>query len=94
MSTVELKGHLICAHDQDAMIVRRHLPQHIELTRAEPGCLHFDVQQSDDALVWTVSEAFVSQAAFEAHRARVRASDWGRATAGIKRDYVISCGDG
>lgn len=93
MSIVELKGRLICAHDQDVMIVRRHLPQHIELTRAEPGCLRFDVQQSDDPLVWTVSEEFVSQAAFDMHQARVRASDWGRATAGIKRDYVISYGD-
>ncbi|HLR28377.1 MAG TPA: antibiotic biosynthesis monooxygenase [Ruania sp.] len=90
MSIVELRGRLICAHGQDAMIVRRHLPQHIELTRAEPGCLRFDVQQSDDPLAWTVSEEFVSQAALDMHQARVRAGDWGRATVGIKRDYAIS----
>lgn len=94
MSTVELEGRLICEDDQEAKIVRRHLPRHIELTRAESGCLHFDVEQTDDPLVWTVSEKFVSQAAFDTHQARVGASDWGRATAGIKRDYVISQGDG
>ncbi|MEV4902933.1 antibiotic biosynthesis monooxygenase [Citricoccus sp. NPDC055426] len=86
MSTVELVGGLVCEHDEQVRIVRRHLPRYIELTRAEPGYLHFDVEQTVDPLVWTVSETFVSQAAFDAHHARVGAGDWGRATAGIKRD--------
>lgn len=90
MSTVELVGRLVCEHGDEAKIVRGHLPRHIELTRAEEGCLHFDVKRTDDPLVWTVSERFVSQAAFEVHQVRVGASEWGRATAGIKRDYVIS----
>lgn len=92
--SVELEGRLICEHDDEATVVRRHLPRHIELTRTESGCLHFEVEQSDDPLVWTVSEKFVSQAAFDMHQARVETSDWGRATAGIKRDYIISHGDG
>lgn len=90
MSAIELVGRLICEVDEDVKVVRRHLPRHIELSRAEAGCLHFDVTQTEDPRVWTVSERFVGQAAFDAHQARVRASDWGRATSGIKRDYVIS----
>lgn len=90
MSTVELVGRLVCEHDDEAKIVRSHLPRHIELTRSEAGCIHFDVTQTDDPLVWTVCERFVSQAAFEVHQVRVRESEWGRATAGIKREYVIT----
>lgn len=93
MSTVELTGRLVCEHDGEAKIVLRHLPRHIELTRAEAGCLHFDVKQTGDPLVWTVSERFVDQAAFDVHQARVGASEWGRATAGIKRDYVVTIGE-
>ena len=70
-------------------MVRRHLPRHVELTRAEPGCLRFDVESSSDPLVWTVFEEFVDRAAFDAHQARVRSSEWGRETAGIERHYVI-----
>jgi hypothetical protein len=32
----------------------------------------------------------VDQAAFDSHQARVQASEWGRATAGIERDYVVA----
>lgn len=87
---VELTGRLVCEHDREAEIVLRHLPRHIELTRAEAGCLQFDVTQTGDPLVWTVSERFVDRAAFDAHQARVAASEWGRATAGIERNYQIT----
>lgn len=93
MSIVEVEGRLICECDEDVEAVLRHLPRHIELTRAEPGCFRFDVEQTADPYVWIVSEKFVSRAAFERQQARVGASGWGRATAGIKRDYVISYGD-
>lgn len=67
-----------------------HLPRHIELTRAEAGCLRFDVEPTDDPLVWTVPEEFASRPAFDAHPERVQASEWGRATAGITHDYMIA----
>ena len=92
MSTVALMGRLICTNDEDAATVRRHLRRHIELTRAESGCLHFDVVQAEDPLIWTVAERFGDQTAFDAHQARARRSDWGLATAGVKRDYVITIG--
>lgn len=90
MVAVELTGHLVCAHEREAATVRRYLPRHSELTRAEPGCLHFEVKPTDDALVWSVSERFVDRAAFDVHQARVAASEWGRVTDGITRDFVVT----
>lgn len=90
MGIVELTGRLICRHPGEAETVRRHLPRHIELTHAEEGCLRFEVEPTEDPLVWTVTERFQDQASFAAHQARVRASPWGRATAGVPRDYVIT----
>lgn len=92
MSAIELAGRLICEDHDEVAIVNRYLPRHIELTRAEVGCLHFEVVQTEDPLVWSVAERFADQPAFDAHQARVRVSDWGCATAGISRDYVISGG--
>ncbi|EYT51188.1 antibiotic biosynthesis monooxygenase [Brachybacterium muris] len=92
MSAIELKGRLICEDDEEVETVIRYLPRHVELTRGEAGCLHFEVVQTEDPLVWSVAERFADQSAFDAHQKRVKASGWGRATAGITRDYVISRG--
>ncbi|PZQ51685.1 MAG: antibiotic biosynthesis monooxygenase [Rhodovulum sulfidophilum] len=87
---VRLTGRLICGSAREAELVRRHLPEHLRLTRAEPGCVSFDVSRTADPLVWRVEECFVDRAAFEAHRRRTRASDWWGATAEIRRDYRIA----
>lgn len=86
---VKLSGLLVCASDDQSAIVRRHLPLHIALTQAEPGCLSFSVQQTDDPLVWQVDEQFADAAAFAAHQERVAGSEWGRVTAGIERRYSV-----
>lgn len=88
-SEVTLSGELRCADEAEAARVRAHLPAHLALTRAEPGCLAFDVDPTDDPLVWRVGERFVDEAAFDAHQRRVAASAWGTATAGIDRRYEI-----
>ncbi|MGO1560911.1 Arginase/agmatinase/formimionoglutamate hydrolase [Actinomycetales bacterium JB111] len=90
MTAVELNGRLMCRDRDEAAIVLRHLPTHIRLSRAEAGCLRFDVEPTDDPLVWTVSERFVDREAFDAHQARVRASDWGQATSAIAREYAVT----
>lgn len=87
---VTLQGTLRCADAAQADIVLRHLPDHIRLSRAEAGCLQFDVTRSADPLVWTVSERFATRAAFDAHQIRVKASRWGQATADIARNYTVS----
>lgn len=90
MTAVELRGRLVCRTADEAAVVVRELPRHIELTRAEPGCVRFVVERTDDPLVWNVSERFADQDAFDAHQERVRVSSWGLATVGIERDYVIA----
>lgn len=87
---ITLTGHLICTDEQQTEAVRRHLPDHLRLTRAEPGCLAFDVTQTEDPLVWRVEEAFANRAAFDTHQRRTQASHWAQATAGITRDYSVS----
>ncbi|GGA95863.1 putative quinol monooxygenase [Allosediminivita pacifica] len=87
---VHLNGHLICSSPDELATVETYLPDHIRLTRAEPGCLSFDVTQTEDPMVWRVAECFIDRAAFEAHQRRVKASDWGRATAGIRRAYEVT----
>ena len=89
-SQVHLHGHLICTTPDELATVETYLPEHIRLTRAEPGCLSFEVTQTDDPMVWRVAEGFTDRAAFEAHQRRVKASDWGRATAGIRRAYEVT----
>lgn len=87
---IRLTGRLICSSLEEAGIIRRHLPVHLRLTRAEAGCRAFDVTPTDDPLIWTVAEHFTDAEAFAAHQRRTGASDWGRATAGIRRDYTIT----
>ena len=89
---VDLSGYLICASKAEADAVRRHLPEHIRLTRTEPGCLSFEVTQTDDPLVWRVDERFADDAAFKAHQTRTRASAWWAATAGIRREFRVTSG--
>ena len=86
---ITLTGNLICTVPQDADIVAQYLPDHITLSRAEPGCLWFRVNQSADPLIWTMDEGFVDASAFAAHQSRTRASVWGQATAHIKRDFQL-----
>lgn len=87
---VFLTGTLNCQTADEAARVRRALPEHMRLTRAEPGCVRFDVSETDDPLVWRVDEEFVDRQAFDAHTARAQASDWGRQSAGIARQYKVT----
>lgn len=87
---ISLSGRLICANATEADLVRQHLPEHLRLTRAEPGCLSFQVTATDDPLIWQVAESFTDKAAFEAHQSRTRASAWHAATAHIRRDYRLT----
>lgn len=85
---ITLTGQLICTTAEECAIVTRHLPEHIRLSRAEPGCLRFDVVQTADPMVWQVDESFADAAAFEAHQTRSRASLWHEKTLGIRRSFT------
>lgn len=89
MNTVRLSGQLVC-HDRDqAAVVVQHLPLHVKLTRAEEGCVSFEVEPTEEPLVWQVDERFRDAAALRAHKERVAESEWGRVTAGIARRYIV-----
>jgi quinol monooxygenase YgiN len=90
MPTVTLQGTLACATPQDAALVARLLSDHVRLSRAEPGCLLFEVTQTAYPLVWQVAETFTDRAAFDAHQTRSRASVWGQSTAHIARSYTVA----
>jgi quinol monooxygenase YgiN len=90
MGIVRLSGQLHCANADDATVVATHVPLHIALTLAEPGCLSFAVVQTADPLVWQVDESFTDDAAFAAHQTRTKASDWARLTAHIERRFTIA----
>jgi quinol monooxygenase YgiN len=90
MPKITVTGYLR-ARPADAELIGRLLPEHIRLTRAEPGCLKFNVVASSTvADAWELDEAFADRAAFEAHQARTRASTWGRETTHIERDFTVS----
>lgn len=87
---VHLSGKVICADEQQVALIAAHLPEHIRLSRAEPGCLSFEVRQSEDPLIWSVEESFTDQTAFDAHQTRTKASPWFAATGHIRRVYQIT----
>jgi len=77
--------------DEDIAMVEAHLPVHIRLSRAEDGCVSFDVYvDSTNPNRYVVEEEFATQVSFDAHQARVKASEWGRVTAHLKRQYKIT----
>lgn len=87
MELISLTGRLTATTKEQAALARRLLPEHIRLSRAEPGCLRFDLTETGDG-VWHLDELFAGEAAFAAHQARNAASDWGRESGGLGRDFT------
>lgn len=86
---IYLDGYLDVPEERRESVLAA-LPKHIDLTLAETGCLKFEVAESTEISGrLMVSEIFVDRAAFEAHQARNRASDWFRVTSGIERHFEI-----
>lgn len=86
---IRLRGHLICLVPEEAEAVRRLRPAHMALSRAEPGCLSFQIDDTDDPLVFDVLESFRDREAFDAHQARTRESPWFAVTRGVLRDFRV-----
>jgi len=83
---VRLTGALTCADRGQAARVARYLPEHVALSRGEPGCLRFGVVQIGP-LVWQVDETSVDAAAFEAQQGRMRRFVWFRVTGDVARAF-------
>ncbi|MBS8228131.1 putative quinol monooxygenase [Vannielia litorea] len=90
MGKIHVTGRLVCKTEAEAEIARTHLPEHIRLSRAEPGNLRFDLTQGEDPMVWHLDELFESAEAFAAHQARTKDSAWGKASSGITREFTVS----
>ncbi|MFV0384027.1 GNAT family N-acetyltransferase [Paracoccus sp. (in: a-proteobacteria)] len=84
---IALSGRLICADAAQMMTALSLLPDHMELSRAEAGCLRFDLWQDEDPLVWNLTELVADAQAFAAHQSRTTDSVWGRDSAGMARDF-------
>ena len=90
MPGLTLQGHIVVS-DDDLPRVLKALPKHVALTRAEQGCLVFNVSQdSEDANKFYVYEEFVDREAFDAHQKRANRTRWATVTAKIERHYEIS----
>ena len=90
---VKLDGLLICVSKEEVHLVMKLLPEHIELTHQEEGCISFEVKQSHDPFIWKVLEVFDSMKSFKHHQSRRASSIWGVKTQNIKRQYKISEGE-
>ncbi len=90
---IRLIGTLTCLTAEDLAVVDHYLPDHIRLSRAEPGCRSFEVRQSADPMVWLLNESYADKTAFEAHQARNRASVWWEKSQGLRRDFTLSGDD-
>ncbi|MCF5873493.1 putative quinol monooxygenase [Aeromonas veronii] len=90
MRKVILKGFIIVPFI-DLSLVKFELKRHIQLTRAETGCLIFEVTQDPlNPCRFDVYEEFVDEAAFQAHQARVKSSRWGEITVNVERHYTVT----
>tara|TARA_R110002124_G_scaffold52394_3_gene150858 strand:+ start:1261 stop:1542 length:282 start_codon:yes stop_codon:yes gene_type:complete len=90
MTKVKLIGYLDIPHERRNSIFVA-LSEHITLTRAEDGCITFEVTESDTIVGrLNVNELFTDQAAFDFHQSRTKNSAWAKTTDGIPRHYTIS----
>lgn len=84
---VALSGRLTCNDAAQMLLALDLLPEHVRLSRAEPGNLRFDLAQQDDPMIWRLEEVFADAEAFAAHQARTKASRWGMESTGLARDF-------
>ena len=87
---IVLSGFIAVAQ-AEVEVVLEHLPEHVALTLAEPGCLVFEVRQrAVTPTIFDVYEEFQDAEAFAGHQARVKASSWGAVTKDVERTYTVT----
>ena len=88
MPKVYLEGLLVAETAAHHAIVDLYLEDHILLTRAEPGCIKFEVTGDPKRRgYFHVSEEFESEEDFEFHQQRSRDSEWGQVSAPLERRF-------
>ncbi|MGB0960219.1 MAG: putative quinol monooxygenase [Halocynthiibacter sp.] len=90
MTEIHLNGHVDVPEDRLKTVLAA-LPEHIRLSRAEDGCIFFNVDQdAQNPLRLLVSEAFTDRPSFDAHQTRASSSHWAEVTEGLPRHYTIT----
>lgn len=88
MPKVYLSGLLVAETAAHHAIVDLYLEDHILLTRAEPGCLKFDVTEDPKKRGhFHVSEEFESEEDLAFHQERAKASEWGAVSGKLERRF-------
>lgn len=83
-----IMGGYVIAPEDDLPNILSEMPKHIALSRAEPGCVRFDLWQDDiDPMKLHMIEIFKDLNAAEFHRDRMKHTNWKKAAANIERDY-------
>jgi quinol monooxygenase YgiN len=90
MGKVILEGYIVVS-ESDLINLKEHLDEHIKLTRAENGCIVFNVEQRNGKeLIFDVYEEFSDKEAYYFHQERLKASPWYKATRKAERHYDVS----
>ncbi|MEE9455100.1 MAG: antibiotic biosynthesis monooxygenase [Paracoccaceae bacterium] len=88
MPKVYLDGLLVAETAAQRAVVDLYLDEHILLTRAEPGCLKFEVTKDEKrAGYYHVSEIFQSEEDFDFHQNRAKDSEWGQVSTPLERRF-------
>ncbi len=70
--------------------IRRAIEIHVELSRAEEGCLMFDLIESlEEPGRFDLYEEFVDMNAFEQHKLRAETSEWAEVSKEVQRDFEV-----
>ncbi len=86
---IKLRGHIAVPRAHRPAVAAA-LDEHIRLTRAEPGCLRFDVVPDPTRPGrYAVAEDFRTRADLERHQQRIKGTVWAAASAGAARHYQI-----
>ncbi|MCF6305471.1 MAG: antibiotic biosynthesis monooxygenase [Rhodobacteraceae bacterium] len=89
MAKVFLDGLLVATTAADRAVIDLYLEEHIALTRAEPGCLKFEVYEDPKKRnTFIVSEVFDSESSFDAHQERAKNSEWGKVSEKLERKFT------
>lgn len=80
MANVIVKGFILVPISE-LEIIQAALARHLALTREEPGCIRFEVNQDDIEPV----KFAVNEEAFEVHQNRSARSNWGKVTTKVER---------
>lgn len=87
---IRLQGYMDVTTDR-ITAVSKAVVDHIRLTRAEPGCISFEVTPCPTVEGrFLVAETFENRAAFDHHQTRTGKSIWAEITAGLPREYEIT----